>query len=132
MRLDIGPFTADGGQEWIAQARFLVRLIRKHQVMPFQVPPEVLDEFESYFEDWERASATEPFCWSREVEVGTLRTLMTYWLNLAQMLADHPEQQPPGSPEARAFYRTLSSAILAALVEADPASAAIAERWPFV
>ena len=37
MRLDIGPFPSAGGQEWIAQARLLTRL--------------VLDEFERYFDD---------------------------------------------------------------------------------
>jgi hypothetical protein len=57
---------------------------------------------------------------------------MTYWFNLTQMLADHPEQQPAGSPEAREFYRRLVAAILASLREADPAFAALEERWPVV
>ena len=132
MRLEIGPFPSAGGHEWIAQARFLVKILRSGAPLPFAVPPEVLDEFDRYFEDWEDAAATEPFRWSREVDLVLLRPLMTYWFNLAQMLADHPDQQPPGSPEARTFYRTLVAAILAALREADPTFAVLEERGPVV
>jgi hypothetical protein len=132
MRLDVGPFPSAGGSEWIAQARFLVEVVRAGAPMPFAVPPEVLDEFDRYFEDWEDAASSEPFVWSREVDLVVLRPLMTYWFNLTQMLADHPEQQPAGSPEAREFYRRLVAAILASLREADPAFAALEERWPVV
>ena len=83
------------------------------------VPPEVLDEFERCFEDWSLAAEVEPFVWTREVDDVVLRALMTYWFNLAQMLADHPEHQPPGSLEARVFYRTLVAAILAQLADTD-------------
>jgi hypothetical protein len=130
VRLDIGPIPSEGAQEWIDQARFLVRLLRAGAEMPFAVPPEVLDEFDRYFDDWEVAAKSDPFVWSREVDLVTLRTLMQYWLNLAQMLADHPENQPPGSPEARVFYRSLAAAILAELVASDPDSAPLQERWP--
>lgn len=132
MRLEIGPLPAAGGQEWIAQARLLVSFLRAGVSMPFAVPTEVLDDFESYFADWEEVAATEPFVWTREVDLVALRSLMQYWLNLAQMLADHPENQPPGSPEARVFYRNLSAAILAALVAEDPDSAPLQERWPHI
>jgi hypothetical protein len=133
VRLDIGPIPSDGAQEWIDQARFLVGLLRAGVAeLPFAVPPEVLDEFDTYFADWEIAAKADPFSWSREVDLVALRTLMQYWLNLAQMLADRPENQPPGSPEARIFYRTLVAAILAELVAADPDSAPLQERWPFI
>lgn len=132
MRLEIGPLPAAGGQEWIDQARLMVGLLRAGAQMPFAVPPEVLDDFERYFIDWERAAETDPFVWTREVDLVALRTLMQYWLNLAQMLADHPEYQPPGSPEARVFYRNLSGAILAELVAEDPDSAPLQERWPYL
>lgn len=132
MRLEIGPLPAAGGREWIDQARLLVGFLRAGAPMPFAVPSEVLDDFERYFGDWERAAETEPFVWSREVDLVALRTLMQYWLNLAQMLADHPEFQPEGSLEARVFYRNLSSAILAALVAEDPDSAPLQERWPYI
>ena len=130
MRLEIGPFPSAGGKEWIAQARMLVRMLRAGAELPFAVPPEVLEAFDDCFDDWEEAADVEPFAWSREVDVVVLRALMTYWFNLAQMLADHPEHQPPGSMEARVFYRTLSGAILAELVEADPDFRVLAERWP--
>ena len=78
-----------------------------------------------------RASESEPFVWSREIDVVLLRPLLTYWFNLAQMLADHPEHQPPGSIEARVFYRNLVAAILADLVRQAPEEfAALQERWP--
>lgn len=130
MRLDIGPIPSDGAQEWIDQARFLVGLLRAGAEMPFAVPPEVLDDFETSFADWEVAAKADPFVWSRDVDLVALRTLMQYWLNLAQMLADRPENQPSGSPEARVFYRTLVAAILDELVAADPDSAPLRERWP--
>ena len=130
MRLEIGPLPSAGGHEWIAQARLLVRLLRAGAQLPFAVPPEVLDEFERYFEDWERAADVDPFVWSREVDIVLLRGLMTYWFNLAQMLVDHPENQPPGSLEARVFYRNLAAAILEQLVEADPDFRVMQERWP--
>lgn len=130
VQLDIGPFPAAGGHEWIAQARMLIGFLRGGVPMPFAVPPEVLDEFERYFEDWDEAAEVEPFVWSREVDLVLLRTLMTYWFNLTQLLVDHPENQPPGSGEARVFYRTLVGAILAQLTREDPASAALEERWP--
>ena len=59
-----------------------------------------------------------------------VRALLTYWFNLAQMLADHPEFQPPGSVEARVFYRNLSAAIVGAVAELDPDMAALRDRWP--
>lgn len=131
MRLDIGPFPSAGGQEWIAQARLLTSLVRKGAPLPFAVPPEVLDEFEEMFEGWEQAAEVEPFVWSREIDVVLLQPLMTYWFNLAQMLADHPEYQPSGSTEARVFYRNLVAAILAELVRQAPDEfSALQERWP--
>lgn len=133
MRLDIGPIPSDGAQEWIDQARFLVGLLQAGVAeLPFAVPPEVLEEFETYFVDWEIAAKSDAFVWSREVDLVALRTLMQYWLNLAQMLADHPEFQPSGSDEARVFYRRLVAAILDELVRADPDSAPLRERWPFI
>ena len=130
MRLEVGPFPSAGGHEWIAQARMLVRLLRGGAKLPFAVPPEVLTEFEDYFDDWDEAAAVDPFVWSREVELPVLRPMMTYWFNLAQMLVDHPENQPPGSLEARVFYRNLSSSILEQLARADPDFRALRERWP--
>ena len=130
VRLDVGPFPSLGGHEWIAQARLLVRLVRGGAPLPFAVPPEVLDEFDRYFDDWEVAAAVEPFTWSRQVDLVLLRALMTYWFNLAQMLADHPEHQPPGSPEARVFYRNLSASVLAQLAARDPDFRTLQERWP--
>ena len=130
MRLEIGPFPSAGGHEWIAQARMLVGFLRAGFELPFAVPPEVLEEFDRYFDDWEDAASSEPFLWSREVDLGVLRPLMTYWFNLAQMLVDHPEHQPPGSPEAREFYRNLSGAILVELAKADPDFRALQQRWP--
>ena len=130
MRLEIGPFPSVGGLEWIAQARFLVEVVRSGAPMPFAVPPEVLDEFERYFDDWADAAGRESFVWSREVDVALLRPLMTYWLNLAQMLADHPEHQPPGSVEARVFYRNLVAAILERVATEDASFAVLQERWP--
>jgi hypothetical protein len=132
MRLEVGPFPSAGGREWIAQARGLVQILRVNAPMPFAVPAEVLDEFEAYFEDWDRAAGEDPFVWSREVDPVVLRALMTYWFNLAQFLADHPENQPPGSIEARLFYRTLVAAVLAAWVAQEPDAAVLQERWPEV
>ena len=37
MRLEIGPFPAAGGEDWIAQARKLVRFLRAGAPMPFAV-----------------------------------------------------------------------------------------------
>jgi hypothetical protein len=130
VRLDIGPIPAAGALEWIAQARLLVRAIRSNAPMPFSVPPEVLDQYEQYFREWEVAATCDPFVWSSEVDLAVLRTNTTYWLNLAQYLADHPELQPEGSSEARDFYRNLSAAILAALSAADPEAGVLEERWP--
>jgi hypothetical protein len=132
MRLDVGPFPSAGGREWIAQAQGLVRILRVNAPMPFAVPPEVLDEFESYFEDWVVAAGTEPFVWSRDVDPVVLRALMTYWFNLAQFLADHPENQPPGSLEARVFYRNLVAAVLASWVAQEPDAKVLEERWPYI
>jgi hypothetical protein len=65
VRLDIGPFPSVGGLEWIAQARLLVRVLRKGAPLPFAVPPEVLDEFERSFDEWAAAASDEaqPFVW---------------------------------------------------------------------
>ena len=131
MRLDIGPFFSAGGHEWITQARFVTGLVRKGAPLPFAVPPEVLDEFEAFYDEWEQALESDPFVWSREVDLVLLRPLMTYWFNLAQMLADHPEYQPKGSMEARAFYRNLVAGVLAEVVRQAPEEfEALQERWP--
>ena len=131
MRLDIGPFPSVGGHEWITQARLVTGLVRKGAPLPFAVPPEVLDEFEQFYDDWDEALESDPFVWSRDVALELLRPLMTYWYNLAQMLADHPEHQPPGSIEARVFYRNLVAGVLAELVRQAPEEfTVLQERWP--
>jgi hypothetical protein len=48
------------------------------------------------------------------------------------MLADHREQQPPGSFEARVFYRTLVAAILAQVAEVDANFKVLEGCWPQV
>ena len=108
----------------------LVGLLKAGAPMPFAVPPEVLDEFERFFEDWDRAADVDPFVWTREVDPVLLKALMTYWFNLSQMLVDHPDNQPPGSTDARVFYRTLVAAILAQLSDEDSDFKVLQERWP--
>ena len=130
VRLEIGPLPSAGGQAWLDQCRVLVSGLRAHGAGLFVVPPEVLEEFDRYFDDWEQAVATDPFVWSREVDRGALRTLMTYWLNLAQALVDHPEQLAGMAPEGVEFYRRLVSAILEAMVADDPSARTLQERWP--
>jgi hypothetical protein len=130
MRLEIGPFPAAGGREWLDQATGLVDALRAGLELPFAVPDEVVDEFESYVDEWRAAAAGETFVWGREVDPGAVRTLMTYWFNLAQYLSDHPGTAPPVSAEAVAFYRRMVDAIVEALVLHDPRAAELRARWP--
>lgn len=56
--------------------------------LPFAVPPEVLDEFEVLFDEWERAAEVESFEWSREEARGFYRN------RVAAILADLARESP--------------------------------------
>ena len=130
MRIKVGPFPSAGGQEWLQQARAYVVALRRGHSLPFSVPTEVLDVFDRHLDEWAVLARTDPFEWSAEVDVVELRTLMTYWVNLAQYLADHPELQSGGPPEATRFYVDLTNAILGALTAEDEDARVLQERWP--
>lgn len=100
--------------------------------LPFQVPPDVVVDFERYLDEWDAAAASDVFVWEGELDAFRVRLLMTYWLNLAKVLADRVHLQGPLMPDlAEPFYETLIDVILRGLAEEDEVAERLQKAWPF-
>jgi hypothetical protein len=129
VHVQIGPLPAAGAKAWIERARQLLDLVPKIEGLAFVVPTEVLAELDDDLAGWQLAAEHDPFVWSREVDALTLRTRLTYWLNLTQSLVD--VTAPRSAPESETFYLAVVDALLDALATEDPdGAAALRARWP--
>lgn len=133
MRLRLGPVPSSGVRAWVAYASRVLDLIdRLAPELPFQVPPDVVADFRHYLDEWGAAARNDPFVWEGEPEAFRVRLLMTYWLNVAKVLADRAQVDGPQMPEESGpFYEMLVEAILGALAEEDETAERLQKAWPF-
>jgi hypothetical protein len=130
LRLTLGPLPGDAARAWLRYADDALERVRQSP-RPFAMPPEVVAEFRSYLDAWATAATAEVFSWKGEADAARVRTLMTYWLNMAQFMADGViEDRPMMTPPAEDFYEAVVTMILAALGDEEPAAEVIGERWP--
>lgn len=131
VRLKIGPLSSCAARAWLAYANEALDQVIGVP-LPFAVPAEVVSEFRSYLDAWSTAANGLEFIWSGEVEAARARTLMTYWLNIAQFMADGKiASRPIMTADAEGFYEALVEAILAALAAEEPVARVIDEQWPW-
>lgn len=135
--VEIGPVDARSALAWVTNARRVVSILREGAApLPFEVPVDVADQFDRYLAEWEAiASAGRSFSWSGTADSDEVRHLMTYWFNLATVLAERgPELGLTAPPEAEPFYVDLVRALTEALAEVDEerVGQTLRDSWPGV
>lgn len=85
----IGPVDASAAVLWTEhELRNLQSLRANVTLLPFAVPPDVLDEIEGYVRQWRFVARSQPtFSWSALISRARLALLVRYWANL-DLLSD--------------------------------------------
>lgn len=110
--MSIGPVASIAATAWIASARDTLRILRAHPEL--DVPLEVINEFDSYVEQWAViAEAIDPFVWAGDIDAQLLRVLGAHWARLVTLArSDQSVGLRPAPPEGEEFYNALAIAIL--------------------
>ena len=133
MIVELGPYRSDAASAWIAHARQLLDFASTSRAeLPIEVPPEVIEGFRWYLDEWDNAAdKRDDLRWSAEIEPTDLRTLLTYWLNLARVTDER--QLPISAQLASQFYPAIVADLLDAL-EKEPGYGRFCDRarmaWP--
>jgi hypothetical protein len=138
MRVRVGPLPSTGVALWIAYARTVIGgALARPDELGLQLDPEVVESFEDYLDQWDRASSTgATFVWETDVEPERIVALGAAWLELADRLAGAAERRgyPMSPPEGEEFYRALITGFLDALEGEGPDYAELAADlradWP--
>jgi CheY-like chemotaxis protein len=135
--VELGPVDAAAALAWVTNARRVVGILRERAApLPFDVPVHIADQFDHYLAEWEAvAAANDTFSWSGTADSDEVRHLMTYWFNLATVLAERgPELGLSAPPEAEVFYVDLVRALTEALADADEerVGQTLRDSWPGV
>lgn len=134
MVIEVGPYTSAAARAWLANARQLLDFAGANRAqLPFDLPSEVIEELRWYVDGWDNAAQkSDVFRWSGEVDATKLRTLLTYWLNLARV-TDERHDVPTSPTLARVFYPGVVGELLDAL-EDEPGHRSFCRRmrtaWP--
>lgn len=112
VRVSIGPVASTAASAWIAAARETLQIVRAHPEL--DVPLDVIDEFDSYVEQWAAIAGTlDPFVWAGDIDTQLLRVLGAHWARLVTLArTDHTTGLRPAPPEGEEFYNALAIAIL--------------------
>ena len=124
MRLEIGPVDVEAARSWLTHVIDGLRVVRaKADLLPFRLPDEVADQIEELLTTWQDASdaTSDPFHWADDLDEERVRTLVRYWANLDSMSDELlRELGIDWSPaEGRPFFVALTTAVAAALADAD-------------
>ena len=131
--VEVGPVSSGAARRWVDAARGL--LLRLDRIgVGFRVPGDASVRLAELIEEWTAAVATAEetgaaFRWSGSEDPATVRTLATYWLNLAELRPEDLEEVGMSWPtdEVRPFHLALAVGVADALAR-DRASAAFATR----
>lgn len=118
IEIELGPLPADAVRTWVSNARAFIEALRRGAgASEVQLPPDVLDAFSIYLDEWEQHAEGEPFTWSGSAPVELVRRLSAYWVFLAGIANDRSAELglPIGEPGGEAFSDALLDAIGAAL-----------------
>lgn len=119
VRVKIGPVPAAATIAWTENTRRVVAAVRANpEKVPFAVPVTVLEDFDSYLDEWQReARDHDPFVWEGESDTARVKSLVQYWVNIDALSDDDMarlgvEWSPP---EAEPFFEALVEAVIAGL-----------------
>jgi hypothetical protein len=133
--VEVGPLPASSALAWLKYARGVLGELRTG--VPVAVPADVLDAFEGYVGQWERAAHAGPrFRWQGEADPEVVEYLLHAWFNVANALARRAVERgmTMTPPEGQEFYDGLVRALLDALAGAGRGGTAFAEQlrsdWP--
>lgn len=119
VRLRIAPVPATAVRLWTTQMlENLGRLRQSIDRLPFLLPDEVSDTFESLLRQWRaEADQADPFEWSTEMDPVELARLVQYWANLDSLTDAQVEALGVSwsSAGARPFFDALADAVAEAL-----------------
>jgi hypothetical protein len=80
----IGPVASVSALAWLGHVRKVTKILRGDVVLPFDVPWDVIDRFESACDEWWLiADSSDVFRWSGEIETKDLELIVRYWFNVA-------------------------------------------------
>ncbi len=117
--LRIGPVSSTAARAWTNHHLASLRALRSRlSELPFHLPLEVLEDFESLLGEWhDLAAPPEPFVWERDMNDFHLRTLVQYWANLDFLSDDQVGALGLAwsPPEAAPFFDALAVAVASAL-----------------
>jgi hypothetical protein len=114
VKVELGPLPSGAVLAWVAYAQAILTELRVEGSSLPRVPPDVLQEFDRYLEQWQAvARAGEVFRWSGQAEAEEVEYLLHAWFNLAQFLSNHEGAGGPRSPaEGQLFYDAAVTALL--------------------
>jgi hypothetical protein len=145
VHVQLGPLPAEGVRLWLAYARVVLdRLEAKlagdePPALPGgvpTVPPDLVDTFSHFLDEWEAAARGDTFTWSDEVDPEQARYLAHFYFALVSLLADEAQARgfPVAPPEGDEFYLALVSAFLDALAQEGGDNTAFVDElrvaWP--
>jgi hypothetical protein len=82
--IGVGPVDANSARVWIDHHLPNIAVLRARlQDLPFLVPIEVLDHFESLMTEWQKvARDADVFEWRGVLEADAVESMVRYWANL--------------------------------------------------
>jgi hypothetical protein len=136
VRVHVGPIASDGVSEWIAYARGVLEE-RRGASTPDSLPPEVLDGFIGFLDEWDAIVAKSPtFLWETDVDPEQIEFLALALYRLATDLAEAAQRRGYAlmPAEGLLFYRVVVNGFLDAMTAESRSLAAYAEElrstWP--
>lgn len=120
MKVRIGPVSGAAARAWCEHLRANLDVVAaRREVLPFNLPDEVVEAFAVLLDEWRQAASGDIFEWSADFTEDELRSLVRYWANLNAMTARHLDEFGiTWSPDdARPFFHALVAGVEQAFVD---------------
>lgn len=133
----VGPVPSEAASLWVANTAGILAALRRHpEVMPIEVPEDVMDLFGRFLDTWGGIAREEAeFSWVARTTPDELHRIVEYWAALDRLTDDDLavlgcSWSPPA---ARPFFNALTAGVLEALAahaESRELARTLAEQWP--
>ena len=133
----VGPVPSEAASLWVANTSGILAALRRHpEVMPVDVPEDVMELFGQFLETWGGIAREEAeFSWVARTTPEELQRVVEYWAALDRLTDDDLavlgcSWSPPA---ARPFFNALTAGVLEALqahAESRELARTLAEQWP--